>query len=47
MVESLEDLAHQVTAARGRLSIFRGRPETAVDRVVAEEYIEAVFINKD
>ena len=47
MIESLEDLAHQVTAARGRLSIFRGRPETAVDRVVAEEYIEAVFINKD
>jgi deoxyribodipyrimidine photo-lyase len=47
MIESLEDLAHQVTAARGRLSIFRGRPETIVDRLIAEEDIEAVFINKD
>lgn len=47
MVESLEDLAHQVTAARGRLSIFRGRPETTVDRLVTEEDIKAVFINKD
>jgi deoxyribodipyrimidine photo-lyase len=47
MIESLEDLAHQVTAARGRLSVFRGRPEAIVDRLVAEEDIEAVFINKD
>ncbi|MGZ4848645.1 MAG: deoxyribodipyrimidine photo-lyase [Halobacteriota archaeon] len=47
MIESLKDLAHQVTAARGRLSIFRGRPETIVDRLVAEEDIEAVFMNKD
>ena len=30
MIESLEDLAHQVTAAHGRLSVFRGRPETIV-----------------
>jgi deoxyribodipyrimidine photo-lyase len=47
MIESLEDLAHQVTVARGRLCIFRGRPETIVERLVAEEDIEAVFINKD
>ena len=47
MIESLEDLAHQVTAARGRLSVFRGRPETIADRLLAEEDIEAVFINKD
>ncbi len=47
MIESLDDLARQVTAARGRLFIFRGRPETIVDRLVAEEDIEAVFINKD
>ncbi|MGZ7131977.1 MAG: deoxyribodipyrimidine photo-lyase [Halobacteriota archaeon] len=47
MTESLKDLAHKVTAARGRLSIFHGRPETIVDRLVAEEDIEAVFMNKD
>jgi len=47
MIESLDDLARQVTRAGGRLSIFRERPETIVDRLVAEENIEAVFMNKD
>jgi deoxyribodipyrimidine photo-lyase len=47
MIESLDDLARQVAAARGRLCIFRGIPEVIVDRIVAEEDIEAVFTNED
>jgi len=47
MVESLYDLSRQVAAERGFLCVFRGRPEAVVERLIAEEDIEAVFVNKD
>jgi deoxyribodipyrimidine photo-lyase len=47
MVESLRDLAHQAAAERGFLYVFRGRPERVVERLIAEEGIEAVFVNRD
>jgi deoxyribodipyrimidine photo-lyase len=47
MVESLRDLARQVAAERGFLCVFRGRPEAVVERLIAEEEIEAVFVNRD
>jgi len=47
MVESLCDLARQVTAERGLLCVFRGHPERVVDRLIAEEDIEAFFVNRD
>ncbi|MGZ8875564.1 MAG: cryptochrome/photolyase family protein [Halobacteriota archaeon] len=47
MVESLCDLARQVAAERSFLCVFRGRPEAVVERLIAEEEIEAVFVNRD
>jgi deoxyribodipyrimidine photo-lyase len=47
MVESLCDLAHQVAVERGFLYVFRGRPEAVVQRLIAEEDTEAVFVNRD
>jgi deoxyribodipyrimidine photo-lyase len=47
MVESLCDLTRQVAAERGFLCVFRGRPEAVVERLIAEEEIEAVFVNRD
>ncbi|HEX7515202.1 MAG TPA: deoxyribodipyrimidine photo-lyase [archaeon] len=47
MVESLCDLSRQAAAERGFLCVFRGRPEEVVERVIAEEGIEAVFVNRD
>ena len=47
MVESLRDLARQVAAERGFLCVFHGRPEGVVERLIAEEDIEAVFVNTD
>ena len=47
MVESLCDLARQVAAERCFLYVFHGRPEAAVERLIAEEDIEAVFVNRD
>jgi deoxyribodipyrimidine photo-lyase len=47
MVESLRDLARQMAAERGFLYVFRGRPEAIVERLIAEEDIEAVFVNRD
>ncbi len=47
MVESLCDLSRQVAAERGFLCVFRGRPEAVVERLIAEEDIEAVFVKRD
>jgi deoxyribodipyrimidine photo-lyase len=47
MVESLCDLSRQVAAKRGFLCVFRGRPEAVVERLIAEEDVEAVFVNRD
>jgi len=47
MVESLSDLSRQVAAERGFLSVFRGRPEAIVERLIAEKDVEAVFVNRD
>jgi deoxyribodipyrimidine photo-lyase len=47
MIESLRDLTRQVASERGLLCVFRGRPEAVVERLIAEEDLEAVFVNKD
>jgi len=47
MVESLSDLSRQVAAERGFLSVFRGRPEAIVERLIAEKDVETVFVNRD
>ena len=47
MVESLRDLSREVAAERGLLCVFRGRPEAVVERLIAEEDVEAVFVNRD
>ena len=47
IIESLQDLARQVAAARGFLFILRGQSEAFVKRLIDEEGIEAVFVNRD
>jgi deoxyribodipyrimidine photo-lyase len=47
MIRSLRDLARQEAAERGFLCVFRGRPEAVVERLIAEDDIEAVFVNND
>ncbi len=47
MVESLRDLARQIEVERGSLHVFHGRPEAIVERLIADEGVEAVFVNRD
>jgi deoxyribodipyrimidine photo-lyase len=48
MIESLHDLTRQVAASRGFLSIYRGRSETVVERLIDDEGdIVAVFVKRD
>lgn len=47
MIESLINLEKQLKEKKGRLYIFRGYPEKIVKKIIKEEKIEAVFVNRD
>ncbi len=46
MFESLEDLAGQIERKGGRLNILRGEAEEMVAKIVKDEGVEAVFVNR-
>ena len=47
MIESIRDLSQQAESERGSLCIFRGRPEAVVEDLIADQDLEAVFVNRD
>lgn len=47
MLQSLEDLQSQLVKREGRLFLFEGAAEEVVGRLIADEEIEAVYVNED
>jgi deoxyribodipyrimidine photo-lyase len=47
MIESLEELAEQITATGGRLIVMHGDHAAIVERLITEVSVDAVFFNKD
>lgn len=47
MIESLEELAEEISAAGGRLVFMHGDHAAVVERLISELSIDAVFFNKD
>jgi deoxyribodipyrimidine photo-lyase len=47
MIESLEELAQEISSNGGKLLFFHGDPESVVDQAISEMKIDAVFFNKD
>lgn len=47
MIESLEDLASQLSKKKGRLYIFHGDADVVVKKLIKSEKIDAVFFNRD
>lgn len=47
MLESLADLQDQLESKHGHLYLFWGDPEKVIQKLIAEEAIEAVFVNQD
>lgn len=47
MIESLEELASEISKAGGELVFLRGKHDDVVEQLIKELQIEAVFLNKD
>ncbi|WP_135611086.1 deoxyribodipyrimidine photo-lyase [Methanococcoides sp. AM1] len=47
MVESLKDLRSQLKKRNGDLHIFYGKAHDVVERVIEEQQVDAVFVNRD
>lgn len=47
MLDSLRDLRDQLLNRNGKLYIFYGKPEVIIKRLIKNEKIDAVFVNKD
>ena len=47
LLQSLSDLSLQLEERKGRLFFFEGEPTKVINRLHAEEKIDAVFINRD
>ncbi len=47
MIESLEDLHNQIKKRGGKLYFFYGSPAEVVHKLIKEETIDAVFVNRD
>ena len=47
MIESLEDLTHQLSEKKGHLYCFQGKAEDVVKKIIKQEHINAVFCNRD
>jgi deoxyribodipyrimidine photo-lyase len=47
MIESLEDLASQLAAKKGRLYIFHGNAQDVVKKLIKNQKVDAVFFNRD
>lgn len=47
MIESLEELAEEISSREGKLLFLHGDPGKIVDKITQELHIEAVYFNKD
>lgn len=47
MLESLQDLDKQLKTKKGKLYIFKGNPKNIVSKLINQEKIDAVFLNRD
>lgn len=47
MLESLEELSEKIKKQHGKLYFFYGEPEKIIKNIIAQEKIDAVFINRD
>lgn len=47
MVQALDDLAAHLNKKKGRLYFFSGTPGKVVKKLIAQEKIDAVFVNRD
>jgi deoxyribodipyrimidine photo-lyase len=47
MIESLEELAEDISSHGGKLFFFHGDPESVVEQTISEMKIDAVYFNKD
>jgi len=47
MLQSINDLERQLQEAGGRLALYQATPQEVIAQLVAQQQIEAVFINRD
>jgi deoxyribodipyrimidine photo-lyase len=47
MLESLEDLSQALQANKGRLCLFLGSPDKVVTKLIQQQHIDAVVVNRD
>ena len=47
MLESLLDLEQQLAKYESKLSVFYGDPEVVLEKIILENKIDAVFVNRD
>ncbi len=47
LIESLEDLEHQLKTKGGRLYLFHGRVEETIKQLIETQQIDAIFVNRD
>ena len=47
MLQSISDLQQQLQAEGGKLALYHATPEQVICRVFEQQYIQAVFINRD
>ncbi len=47
ILESLDSLQKQLSSRGGRLFVFEGEPSEVVERLIREQQIDAVFVNRD
>jgi deoxyribodipyrimidine photo-lyase len=47
MIESLKELHEELRSREGKLYFFYGKPQDVVERLIKQELIAAVYVNKD